>query len=42
MDGPPWPMGPGAAHRLHTRSAATEYPLSDQSIQTWKFPTIAL
>ena len=23
LDGPPWPMGPGAVHRLHTRSAAT-------------------
>ena len=24
LDGPPRTMGPGAAHRLHTRSAATE------------------
>ena len=23
LDGPTRPMGPGAAHRLHTRSAAT-------------------
>ena len=34
LDGPPQPMGPGAAHRLHTRSAATgERSLLDPRLQ---------